>query len=113
MKKNRELKNVGWTIFFLNCEDNTLYAGMTRNLEKELLEIRMLRSGEYFSKHPERLPGTVVFKEVNLIFKEAHAKHKFMKKMNKTMKNKLIKTKKWPLGGAWEEYLKSLEGIDI
>lgn len=109
MTINRDLKNIGWTIFFLECADNTLYAGMTRNLEKELIEIRAFRKGIYFGKRPERLPVKVVFKEVNLVFKEARAKFNFMKKMNKIMKVRLIETKKWPIGGTLKEYIESKE----
>jgi predicted GIY-YIG superfamily endonuclease len=106
---NRDLTNVGWTVFFLECMDKTLYAGMTRNLEKELIEIRIFRKGVYFGKHPDRLPVTVVFKEMNLTFKEAHAKLKFMRKMNKTMKNRLIETKKWPIGGSLKKLIENGE----
>lgn len=108
-KKNKDLENVGWTICYLECADNTLYAVMTRNLKKELIEIGELKKGIYFTKHPERLPVKVVFKETNLIFKEARAKYTFMKKMNKTMKLRLIETKKWPIGGALREYILSRE----
>ena len=106
---NRDLTNVGWTIFFLKCADDTLYAAMTRNLEKELIEIRMFRKGIYFGKRPDRLPVTVVFKEMNLTFKEARAKLKFMRKMNKTMKDRLIETKKWPIGGSLKKSIESGE----
>jgi putative endonuclease len=110
----RDLTNIGWTIFFLECADSTLYAGMTRNLGKELVEMRVLKINEYVnSKKFARLPVTVVFKETNLIFKEAHAKYSFMKKMNKTMKNRLIKTRKWPIGGALKKYIESAENINI
>ena len=108
---NRELTNIGWTIFFLECADETLYAGMTRNLEKELIAIRVLKKGEYINNN--RIPVKVVFKETKLIFKEAHAKCKFMKKMNKRMKKRLIETKKWPLGGALKEYIEGLEITNI
>ncbi len=110
---NRDLTNVGWTVFFLECADKTLYAGMTRNLDKELIQIGVLRDKEYFSKFPERLPVELVFKEVNLPFKEAYAKSKFMKKMNKTMKKRLIATKKWPIGGTLKKYIESGEDINI
>lgn len=109
MPINRDLKNIGWTIFFLECADDTLYAGITRNLDKELIEIRVFRKGIYFGKHPDRLPVKVVFKEINLIFKEARAKFNFMKKMNKTMKVRLIETKKWSIGGSLKEYIESKE----
>jgi len=108
-KKNKEVENVGWTVFFLECADKTLYAGMTRNLKKELIEIREFRKGRYFGKYPERFPVEVVFKEVNLLFKEAMAKFNFMKKMNKTMKLRLIETKAWPIGGTLREFILSQE----
>lgn len=105
----RDLTNIGWTVFFLRCADGTLYAGNTRNLDKELIEIRAFKTGIYFSTHPDRFPVEVVFKEVNLIFKEAYAKVSYMRKMNKKMKEKLIRTGQWPIGGTYEKYLESLE----
>jgi len=106
---DRDLTNIGWTIFFLKCADETLYAAMTRNLKKELIEIRMFRKGIYFGKRPDRFPVVVVFKEENLTFKEAYAKLKFMRKMNKNMKNRLVETKKWPIGGSLKEFIENGE----
>lgn len=105
------LKNVGWIIFIVECTDGTLYTGMARNLEKELIEINVLRKGIYFSRHPERLPVKVVFKEINVPFKEAYAKFCYMRKIPRHMRKKLISTKRWPMGGHWKKYIEKNQGI--
>ena len=102
MKKYEVL--VGWTVFFVECADGTYFSGLCRNLRKKLWEIDN-RQGLYFSKHPERLPVKVVFKEVQLPFREAYAKYKYMKEMNRKLKKKLIGTGQWPLGGPLKRYL--------
>lgn len=109
MKKSRDLENLGWALFIVECADKTFYTGMTHNLKKALIEINIFRKGIYFSKHPERLPVKIIFKEMNVPFKEAYAKLLYMRKMNRYLKKKLIKTKKWPMGGSWKKYLESQE----
>lgn len=104
MKKRA--KFIGWTLFIVECADKTYYTGMTRDLNKALIEINILREGIYFNKHPERIPVEVVFAEKNVPFKEAYAKYQYLREMNRYLREKLIRTKKWPFGGPWKEYIK-------
>jgi len=99
-------KIVGWTVFIVECADGTLFCEMCRNVRKKLSEINM-GCGIYFSKHPERLPIKIVFEEKRMVFREAYAKHRYMKQMNRKLKLKLIGEKIWPMGGPWKEYVNS------
>jgi len=77
---------------------------MCRDLNRKFLEINRGK-GIYFSKHPERFPVSLVFCEKELLFREAYAKSNYMKEMNRKLKEKLIKTSIWPVGGPWKEYI--------
>lgn len=92
-------------MFIVLCSDNTYYTGITRDLNKTLIGINVLKTELYFYKHPERTPVTVVFKEDGVPFKEAYAKLRYLREMNRKLKDKLIKTKKWPNGGPLKQYL--------
>lgn len=99
------LRIIGWTLYIVKCADGSYYTGMSHNIEKALFEIEVLKKSIYFHKHSERLPVEVVFKEENIPFKEAYAKYKYLRKMNRYLKNRLITRKKWPVGGEWKKYL--------
>jgi hypothetical protein len=73
---------------------------MCRDLGRELVE-KYGRKGVWFSLHPERLPIKIMFSEGHLHIKEAMAKFLYAREMNRMLKTKLIKTKKWPYGGSW------------
>ncbi len=96
-------KKITWIIYIVRCADDTYFGGMTRNLKEDLELINVHRRGKYFSKNPERLPVELVYHEY-VPFKEAMAKFNYLKKMNKRLKLKLIRTKVWPYGGAWKEF---------
>ena len=85
---------------------------MTRNIKKELAEIRTLRKGLYFGTHPERFPVEEVYKETGLCFEEAYVKFKYLRTMNKTMKKRLVRKKSWPISGPYKEYL-MMNNIEI
>lgn len=98
-------KNVGWTVFILECADKSYFAGMTRNIKRTIADINVMHTGIYFSKHPERLPVKQAFSETRLNFREALAKSQYMKQMNRKLRTKLIKTGKWPVGGPLLKYI--------
>lgn len=99
-------ENLGWTIFLLRCADGSYFYGMCKNLNRKLSEINR-REGIYFSKHPERLPVEVVYKETQLKFREARAKSRYLKEMTRRLRTKLIETGKWPIGGDLKKYIMS------
>lgn len=96
-------KKITWVIFIVECKDGTYYGGMARDLRKELIFINDFRKGFYFYNHPERVPVKLLYQE-NCPFKEANAKFKYLRTMNRRLKTKLITTNKWPYGGAWKEF---------
>jgi putative endonuclease len=102
---NKEKLRIGWILYIVECADKTLFTGMTRDLTKALVEINVLKKRRYFNGHPERIPVKVVFQENNVPFREAYSKFSYLRKMNRYLKNKLIRTKKWPVGGPWKEYM--------
>ena len=62
----------------------------------------------YVWRWPERIPVKLVFNEQISDFREAYAKTRYLRQMNRKLRKKLIETKKWPLGGPWKEYIKKL-----
>ena len=103
-KKEKKPLKFGWILYILEDKKGVYHTGMTRSLKRTLLNINVLNYG-HASKYPERLPVEVVFEERNVPFKEAHAKFKYLRKMNRYLRNKLIRTKIWPLGGDWKEFV--------
>lgn len=93
-----------WTLYIVECSNKTFYTGWTRSLRKELIKINTLQI-PYFWKNPKLLPVKVVFLEKNVSFLEAYAKFCYLREMNRYLKMKLIRTKEWPTGGAWEHFI--------
>ena len=98
----------GWTIYVLECADGKYFGGMTRNMKRVLAEANPTHRGGWFQGHPERCPVKVVFLEKGLPFRQALAKRNYLKEMNRKLREKLVKTGKWPLGGSLKEYILSL-----
>jgi putative endonuclease len=94
---------IGWSVFIVECGDGTYFSGMCRDLDKKIEGINN-QKGVYFSKHPERVPVELVFSETELVFQEAYAKHKYMQRMNRKQKKRVIGGT-WPMGGPWKAYL--------
>ena len=40
-----------WFVYILKCEDNSLYTGVTNNLERRFLEHKNLKGGHYTRSH--------------------------------------------------------------
>jgi predicted GIY-YIG superfamily endonuclease len=96
----------GWTVYIVKCADGTYFSGLCRNLKKALKSEIYNRKGEWFINHPERLPVTLVFTDAGLFFREAYAKFLYLRKQfDKPMKERLIRSKRWPIGGPYKEYL--------
>ena len=101
-KKERKPLKFGWILYILEATDGSYHTGMTRSMKRKLLDINILRSSQI---RDEILPVKVIFLERNVPFKEAYAKVKYLKKMNRYLRNKLMRTKKWPIGGEWKEFI--------
>lgn len=98
-RKARKDLTYGWTLFIIESSGTTYKVGMARNLEEGIL--KLVRRGHGKGQYPYKL----LFEEKEIPFKEASAKYEYMKRMNRYLKSKLIRTKKWPFGGAWKEYV--------
>ena len=103
------LERLGWTVYILECADGTYFAGWTRNMKTAMSQVLM---EEYFFNHPARLPFKVAYKERNLPFKEAYAKHEYLRLMNHRQRARLIETKTWTKGGPWKKYLEKYPEIE-
>lgn len=94
-----------WTLYILECADGHYFTGMTRNTLKNGIKNLKLPSNCFFSGHPERFPAKLAFVENDVPFREAYAKFKYMRGMNRKLRKKLIETRRWPLGGPWLVFL--------
>jgi predicted GIY-YIG superfamily endonuclease len=92
---------------YFECANGVLATGFCSNFKKRMADINIFRETPYFKHFPEAIPAKVVFKETGLTFKEAYSKSRYLKNMVKRLKINLIKTGRWPIGGAFREYLKT------
>ena len=76
-----------WILYMLECSDNSIYAGITNNIEKR---IKMHESGKGAKYLRGRLPITLLHKEVFLSRSDASKREILIKKMNHKEKRKLI-----------------------
>jgi predicted GIY-YIG superfamily endonuclease len=86
----------GHTVYILEAADGSYYGGLCPDIEKEL--IRAAKGEIRYFKKPERRPAKVVFKEEHLPFEEAHLKFKYLRKINRIQRKKIIETGSWPTG---------------
>ena len=75
-------------VYILLCEDNTLYTGMTNNIQRRFLEHKNKRGGHYTSSHGA---VKIVYKEKYSTLKEAFKREKEIKSWWRNKKLKLIK----------------------
>lgn len=92
-------------MYILECADKSYFVGITRNLRRTVADMNVLRKNIYFSKHPERVPAVAAFEEKRLKFREAYAKWQYLREMNRLQRRNLIRTKRWPIGGALLDYI--------
>ena len=78
---------MNWLVYMLECSDNSIYTGITNNLEERL---KTHQSG-YGAKYLRgRLPIKLVYKENFINRSEATKREIYIKKMNKKEKKNLI-----------------------
>lgn len=85
--------------------------GKCRDIEERLKKIRGGEGGFYF-RDDSRLPVKVVFIEKHLPFDEAFAKFRYLQKMNRRQRSKLIEEHRWPIGGTWRKFIEEKERQD-
>ncbi|SVD63432.1 uncharacterized protein METZ01_LOCUS416286 [marine metagenome] len=78
---------MSWIVYILKCGDNSLYTGITNNLEVRLLAHEEGRGAKYTKG---RGPFKVVYQKIYKTRSEATTKEIEIKKLNVEEKKKLI-----------------------
>lgn len=78
-----------WCVYMLWCSDETLYTGVTNNIEKRLIAHNSGSTGAKYTK--ARRPVRLVYKEVNLTRGEALRREAVVRKLPRSTKLSLIK----------------------
>jgi putative endonuclease len=76
-----------WTVYLIRCKDNTLYTGITINLEARIQAHNRGKGAKYTRG---RGPVNLVWLEKNLTQRDALKREREIKKLTRTQKNKLI-----------------------
>ncbi len=83
-------KEASWFVYMVRCNDNTLYTGITKDLEKRVTEHNSARGGAKYTR--ARRPVKLVYCE-QAESRSAAAKREYeLKKMPPAMKNELCLT---------------------
>ncbi|MDH5369381.1 MAG: GIY-YIG nuclease family protein [Gammaproteobacteria bacterium] len=83
-------KPADWFVYILECNDKTLYTGITNNIEKR---IEQHNSGKEAAKYTRvRRPVKCVYKETHKNRSEATKREFEIKKLSRGEKLKLIKS---------------------
>lgn len=92
----RPRRQYGYVVYLLLCSDNSTFCGMSKDFKRDIAQIRIGVLHSRFLR--KRMPVRVVFKEERLPFKEARAKYKYLRYMNRRCRDKLIKNQQWYFG---------------
>ena len=76
-----------WLVYMLECSDNSIYTGITNNLENRL---KKHQSGDGAKYLRGRLPIKIIYKELFINRSEATKREISIKKMSKKEKVRLI-----------------------
>ena len=76
-----------WLLYMLECSDNSIYTGITNNLEERLKRHQSGNGAKYLRG---RLPIKLIYKENFINRSEATKREIYIKKMSKKEKKKLI-----------------------
>ena len=80
---------VQWYVYILRCSDNSLYTGITTDLERRIKEHN--NSNKLGAKYTRvRRPVSLVYSETSLNRKTASQKEYKLKRLNKSEKEKLV-----------------------
>ena len=79
-----------WLLYMLECSDNSIYTGITNNLEERLKRHKSGNGAKYLRG---RLPIELVYKENFINRSEATKREIYIKKMSKKEKRNLIDLK--------------------
>lgn len=80
---------MNWLVYIIHCSDNTLYTGITNNLERRLQQHASQRGAKYFRG---RQPQAVVYREAGHDRSSASRREAAIKKLSRDEKQQLIAT---------------------
>ena len=78
---------MNWLVYMLECSDNSIYTGITNNLEERLKRHQSGKGAKYLRG---RLPIKLIYKELFINRSEATKREISIKKMSKKEKKILI-----------------------
>ena len=79
-----------WFVYFLRCNDNSLYAGITTDIERRLHEHNYTKLGAKYTR--AKRPVTLVFIEKSENKSIASKREYQLKKLTKNQKEQLVST---------------------
>lgn len=80
---------MNWLVYIIHCSDNTLYTGITNNLERRIKQHTTQRGAKYFRG---RQPESVVYIENGHDRSSASRREAAIKKLSRNEKQQLIIT---------------------
>lgn len=81
-------KITNYYLYILRCNDNTLYTGITTNIERRVSEHNGSIKGAKYTKY--RRPVVLVYQEEHLNRSEASKREYALKKLSKIQKEEMI-----------------------
>ncbi|MFQ5937977.1 MAG: GIY-YIG nuclease family protein [Acidiferrobacterales bacterium] len=78
---------MNWRVYMILCTDNSLYTGITNNVERRWSRHAAQRGAKYFRS---RQPGQVVYLESGHTRRSASQREATIKKMRRVDKDRLI-----------------------
>jgi len=88
---SEDKNNKDWLVYILECKDQTLYTGITNDLEKRLEQHNHGKDGAKYTR--VRRPVKCVYTEILNNRSEATKREYAIKKISRAEKIKLIKSK--------------------
>ncbi|MFK5913665.1 MAG: GIY-YIG nuclease family protein [Woeseiaceae bacterium] len=85
-----EKQKSDWFVYILECNDKTLYTGITNNLEKRIEQHNSSTDGAKYTR--PRRPVKYVYQEKQLNRSEATKREMAIKKLSRLNKLQLIKS---------------------
>jgi putative endonuclease len=87
----KELDNNNWFIYILRCVDNSLYIGISKNVEERIKKHNVGKGSKYVNS---RKPSFLVYVEGPFDHSAALKKELFLKSLKKHQKELLINERK-------------------
>ena len=85
---------MSWKVYILHCADNTLYTGITTDIERRIKEHNNGNKGARYTR--TRRPVKLAYQESCISRSEASSREHSIKKLKRTEKLKLINTGNHP-----------------